>query len=306
MIPAYNNELTISRCLTSVLEQDYDNLQIGVLDNFSTDNTYDILVEFEKKYRKRLFIGRNYFKLNEQEHRLRTILLVNSRAIFTLFLRPESVFDKTFVRSCIDVLQSDNKIGFVSAHADCINSDSSKRRLPCLHDGDLIVTGITQMQDTLLNGFPLNAISVFRREIYYFGYQEKYIFARNGDIIHYFMAAAMSNMGYIHETKAYLGDDRAILGENFVPDIEELIERYLVIQAFITIAQRLKLGSVVERAPEAFEKLCKDCLRSSKVLKTSNRHELSRQYCSLALAFNPNLDTTYNDESIPSLLSTLS
>ena len=49
MIPTRNNASTIARCLASVLEQDYDNLLVSALDNQSTDDTYDVLVDFERR-----------------------------------------------------------------------------------------------------------------------------------------------------------------------------------------------------------------------------------------------------------------
>ena len=46
LIPCYNCEKTIVRCLQSVLMQTYTNYKIYVIDDCSTDNSYSIL----KKY----------------------------------------------------------------------------------------------------------------------------------------------------------------------------------------------------------------------------------------------------------------
>ncbi|MDD5660093.1 MAG: glycosyltransferase [Actinomycetota bacterium] len=43
LIPARNEENNIARCIKALLKQDYDNLEIIVLDDNSTDNTYDIV-----------------------------------------------------------------------------------------------------------------------------------------------------------------------------------------------------------------------------------------------------------------------
>ena len=39
LIPTYNSSQYIEECLYSVVKQDYDNLEIIVVDNESTDNT---------------------------------------------------------------------------------------------------------------------------------------------------------------------------------------------------------------------------------------------------------------------------
>lgn len=69
IVPVYNNEKTILRCLSSVYDQDWKNKEIIIIDDGSTDNSYSICEEF-KKSRKNIFLlrqehagqsrGRNY------------------------------------------------------------------------------------------------------------------------------------------------------------------------------------------------------------------------------------------------------
>ena len=49
IVPAYNAEKTIKRCLDSLIDQDYSNIEILVIDDGSSDNTYDIVEEYRKK-----------------------------------------------------------------------------------------------------------------------------------------------------------------------------------------------------------------------------------------------------------------
>lgn len=50
VVPVYNGEKYIKEALDSILEQDYPNLELFVLDDGSTDNTIDILKEYKKKF----------------------------------------------------------------------------------------------------------------------------------------------------------------------------------------------------------------------------------------------------------------
>ena len=49
IIPVYNGEKTLGRCLDSVLDQTYGNYEVVVVDNGSTDSTREIIRIFEKK-----------------------------------------------------------------------------------------------------------------------------------------------------------------------------------------------------------------------------------------------------------------
>ena len=60
IVPEYNVENYISECLESVLAQTYENLEIIIVDDGSTDNTYKILSEFaHKENRVKLFHQEN-------------------------------------------------------------------------------------------------------------------------------------------------------------------------------------------------------------------------------------------------------
>jgi chlorobactene glucosyltransferase len=50
LLPARNEEANIGRCLDSLLAQDYDNYEVIVLDDNSTDSTGKIIRSYEKRY----------------------------------------------------------------------------------------------------------------------------------------------------------------------------------------------------------------------------------------------------------------
>jgi len=49
IIPVYNGEKTLERCLNSVLKQNYKNYEVIPVDNNSTDNSKRIIEDFQKK-----------------------------------------------------------------------------------------------------------------------------------------------------------------------------------------------------------------------------------------------------------------
>lgn len=52
IIPVYNKDKYIRKCINSILKQSYENIEIIVIDDGSTDNSAKILDEFDRKYEK--------------------------------------------------------------------------------------------------------------------------------------------------------------------------------------------------------------------------------------------------------------
>ena len=63
MAPCYNGEAYIARFLDSVLSQTHDNIQLVLVNDGSSDNTEEIIVSYEEKFKQR---GYEYIHLNQQ------------------------------------------------------------------------------------------------------------------------------------------------------------------------------------------------------------------------------------------------
>ena len=49
IVPVYNTESYLEKCLNSILNQTYKNIEVIIIDDGSTDNSYKILQEFQNK-----------------------------------------------------------------------------------------------------------------------------------------------------------------------------------------------------------------------------------------------------------------
>lgn len=59
IVPIFNAENWISRCLNSILNNSYENLEIICIDDGSTDKSIDLLREFEKKDRRIIVVDQS-------------------------------------------------------------------------------------------------------------------------------------------------------------------------------------------------------------------------------------------------------
>ncbi len=59
IIPCYNVENFVKKCIDSIMNQSYENLEVIVIDDKSTDNTYEILKNLHKEYNEKFVLLQN-------------------------------------------------------------------------------------------------------------------------------------------------------------------------------------------------------------------------------------------------------
>src|ERR1700757_3144507 len=106
-IVTYNSGRFIKRCLESVLDQKYPNLEVIVVDNASTDGTSDILEQFADQCQ----IHYNDQNIGFAAAQNQAIGLSTGEWILTL--NPDVLLLKNFIQALVDAGQMDPKIGSV-------------------------------------------------------------------------------------------------------------------------------------------------------------------------------------------------
>lgn len=110
IIPTYNREKIIEETLVSAINQDYNDYEIVITDNCSTDKTYDILKEYEKKY-KNIRVYQNSKNLGPVRNWKKAIELAKGKYIKILW--SDDQISEDFLSKTVPVLESDSEIAFV-------------------------------------------------------------------------------------------------------------------------------------------------------------------------------------------------
>ena len=106
-IVTYNSGRFIKRCLESVLEQKYPNLEVIVVDNASTDGTVDLLEQFED----RCTIHYNDENIGFAAAQNQAIGISGGEWVLTL--NPDVLLLKNFIQALTDAGNMDPKVGTV-------------------------------------------------------------------------------------------------------------------------------------------------------------------------------------------------
>ncbi len=106
-IVTYNSGRFIKRCLESVLAQRYDNKEIVVIDNASSDGTVDILEQFEDRCQI-IYNDENIGFAAAQNQAIRA-----SNGDWVLTLNPDVLLLPNFIQALVDAGQFDSRIGTV-------------------------------------------------------------------------------------------------------------------------------------------------------------------------------------------------
>lgn len=123
VIPVFNREKYIVESIYSALSQSYANVEVVVVDNCSTDNTWEVINEIAAKD--------NRVKVFRNQSNLGPVLnweqcLLNAKGEFLKILWSDDLLDKNYLEKAISIFYKD--VAFVISGYD-IFDDSTKRIL---------------------------------------------------------------------------------------------------------------------------------------------------------------------------------
>src|SRR4051812_1014961 len=158
-IVTYNSGRFIKRCLESALAQKYDNIEIIVIDNASTDGTIDILEQFED----RVQVVYNSENIGFAAAQNQAIDLSNGEWVLTL--NPDVLLLPNFIQALVDAGQIEPKIGTVCGKLLSIKSTFDHLETPLVDSTGIYFTPMLRHLDRgsqeIDNGHYLNYEYVF-------------------------------------------------------------------------------------------------------------------------------------------------
>lgn len=100
IIPVYNNETYLKKCIDSILKQSYLNLEILLLDDGSKDNSYSVMKSYEKKYPKIIKSFKNETNMGVSKTRNKALDIASGD--YVIFVDSDDYIDEDYIETLVN------------------------------------------------------------------------------------------------------------------------------------------------------------------------------------------------------------
>jgi len=160
LIPVYNRDKYIAQTIESALNQTYTNIEVIIVDNSSTDNTWKIVQVYAKKD-NRIKAFQNDSNIGPVRNWKRCIDEASGK--FGKILWSDDLIAPEFIEKTLPFLQKNEEVGFVFTGTELFTDDAAKKPIHFIGK-----TGIYNSKDYIKGaligqGYPVSpACAIFR------------------------------------------------------------------------------------------------------------------------------------------------
>lgn len=162
IIPVFNNQSTVEETVASVLAQDYDNLEIILVNDGSTDNTQKILEKLADQHENIQL----YNKGNEGVSASRNYGFRHSHGKYVVFLDADDLLVNTFVSECAYVMDNQPTLSVVYTQVQFFERQSGIFKLPKL-DFQRLLTGNCLTVTAMIRAEMFESVDMYDEKLSY-------------------------------------------------------------------------------------------------------------------------------------------
>lgn len=283
----YNYGRFLQQCLDSIADQTYDNIEICFSDNASTDDSWQIALDFSKRYPKKISMTRNRMNFGASSN-LKNCFL-NNQGKYMLMLCTDDAMKPDFVEHCVTLLEQYQNAAFAMVHRDIIDDENRLiSELPfydqtCLIQGDeqaavyMMASVNPSVSQILYNWERIDGMAMLG------GLNDRWFGARILD----FNICIKYPIIYINKplllNRVHPLSDGASIDSNLI----QCIGQYVLLHQFAEIASASGLNKVANRLNDGVDKVGKLCLRYCARFLLKNDENTALRYLHLAQAIFP-------------------
>ncbi len=280
----YNYGKYLRECLESIINQTYTNIEISFSDNSSSDQSWEIALEYKRRYPEIINIASNRINFGPDANIVNCIY--PSRGKYTIQMCSDDVMAKDFIEKCVAVLQKHPECAYVIVHRGIINDKSVLTNEEPFYKKSCIINGADQAEVYMMAAVNPSISQIMyvasREEVNRVDFSKVLTGRWYGARIMDFNLCCNYPIAYIKEPlllhRLHGENDSQFAAGNLI----EIIGPFLLHYQFADIASSFNLDNVVNKLPEATFKLSKLCLRYSARFIVDGNEIIGEQYYHLA------------------------
>jgi len=292
----YNYGRYLIQCLESVFAQTYENFELCFSDNASTDESWQIALEFARKYPEKMYITRNRKNFGPDDN------FANSRrnmsGKYYVNFCSDDALEPEYLERCVNALEAHPNAGLAIVNRAIIDEHGRRMEEPPFYNQSCIIPGEEQAAVYMMAGVnPSVSQIMYRRAIVETrsstgGLANRYYGTRILDFnisIDYDIAFIKDPL-LLHRIHSQSDTNQAD------SDLLPILGLYVLNYQFADIAAVRNLTKVTGRLPQSLHKLAQLSIRYS-IRSLLEKDELAAlRYFHLAMAIDPQVagDPTWN------------
>jgi glycosyltransferase involved in cell wall biosynthesis len=292
----YNYGRYLRQCLESVFAQTYDNIELCFSDNASTDDSWEIALEFAKKYPGKMNISRNRKNFGPDANFANCYRTMRGK-YFVNFCSDDALAPE-YVERCVSVLEAHPNAGMAIVNRAILDEHDRRKEEPPFYNRSCIIPGEEQAAVYMMAGVnPSVSQIMYRRDVVRGRTATGALVSRYyGTRIFDFNISTDYDVAYIKDSlllhRIHSQSDTNQADSSLLP----VIGLYVLNHQFADIASFRNLAKVTGRLPQSIDKLAHLAIRYSVRSLLAKDDRTAQRYFHLAMAMSPQFadDPTWN------------
>lgn len=297
IVTNYNYGKFLKRCIDSVLHQSYDNIQLIICDNASTDQSYSIISDYIKKDPNRITFIRSNTNLGSASNYINGERLIRGR--FFMNLGADDYLDLDYLKVAVSLFEKHHNVSQIVSHADSIDDQGNVTCRPPFFDASYLIPGLSYASVLMVAGITAHTSqTIFSADDHFrIISRPDYIWSQTiGERTMAMMHAVSNDVIYLDKSFVTCRDSDDNESHKLNVSGFQMIEQLSVILAFHDYAVRHNLEKIYKRKDEAIKKLAELCKRYSSEMYARGNKIKAGHYLGMRLFLDGTYDEIFSGE----------